>query len=117
MSEPGGALRYYLDEHMRPAIAEQLRARGIDVETTVEAGRAHQGHSDTSQLRYSTQVGRVLVTEDSDFVRLSQVLQPHAGVVYFPVQLGIGACVEYLELLALTTAPEEMRDQLVYGKW
>jgi len=114
MSEP---LRYYLDEHMRPAIAEQLRLRGIDVETTVEAGRAHQGFSDESQLQYAAQAGRVLVTEDSDFVRIGQTLQPHAGIVYFPVQLGIGACVQYLELLALTTTPDEMRNQLLYGRW
>ncbi len=114
MSEP---LRYYLDEHMRPAIAEQLRLRGIDVETTVEAGRAHQSFSDESQLQYAAQAGRVLVTEDSDFVRISQTLQPHAGIVYFPVQLGIGACVEYLELLALTTTADEMRNQLLYGRW
>jgi hypothetical protein len=31
MNEP---LRYFLDEHMRQAIAEQLRVRGIDAVTT-----------------------------------------------------------------------------------
>jgi hypothetical protein len=96
--------RYYMDEHMRPAIAEQLRVRGIDVQTTVEAGRAHQAYSDASQLAYATEQGRVLVSEDSD-------------VVYFPVQLSIGACLEYLELLALTTNADEMRNQLLYGRW
>lgn len=110
-------LRYFLDEHMRSAIAEQLRARGIDVETTVEAGRANQRLSDESQLEYATKAERVLVTEDSDFVRESQTHQPHAGVIYFPVQLSIGSCVDYLELLALTTAVQEMRNQLLYGRW
>ena len=114
MSEP---LCYYMDEHMRPTIAEQLRARGIDTQTTVEAGRAHQAYSDESQLAYATEQGRVFVSEDSDVVRLSQTQQPHAGVVYFPVQLSIGACVEYLELLALTTTADEMRNELLYGSW
>lgn len=59
----------------------------------------------------------MLVTEDSDFVQLATTGQSHAGIVYFPVHLDIGACTAYLELLALTTTPDEMRDQLFYGTW
>lgn len=59
----------------------------------------------------------MLVTEDHHFVALSQTRKPHAGVVYFPIKVDIGACVEYLELLALTTESDEMRDTLIYGKW
>ena len=94
-----------------------MRARGIDVLTTVEAGQANQKSPDEAQLRFATEAERVFVTEDSDFVQLSLSQQPHTGIVYFPVQLSIGACVEYLELLALTTTPEGMRDQLLYGRW
>lgn len=110
-------LRYFFDEHMRIAIAEQLRERGIDVLTTVEAGRANHRISDIDQLRFATQQGRVLVTEDSDYVAHSITQRPHAGIVYFPIKLGIGGCVEHLELLALTTDPHEMQDQLLYGRW
>ncbi|MFH1920766.1 MAG: hypothetical protein ABIP48_12860 [Planctomycetota bacterium] len=31
-------IRYHLDEHVDPAVAEGLRQRGVDVTTTVEAG-------------------------------------------------------------------------------
>lgn len=110
-------LSYYFDEHVRRAIAEQLRLRAKDVLTTVEAGRAHQGLQDQDQLTYAASLGRVIVTEDSDFVVLSNRPIPHAGIVYFPVQLSIGASIEYLELLARTTSPKEMRNQLVYGAW
>ena len=44
------ALRYYFDEHIDPAIAAGLRLRGIDVLTTEEAKRAHQGLDDPDQL-------------------------------------------------------------------
>jgi len=110
-------LHYYLDEHMRPAIAHQLRARGVDVMTTAEAGRAARRISDVDQLAFATANNQVLVTEDSDFVQLATAGQPHAGIVYFPVQLDIGACTAYLELLALTTTPDEMRNQLLFGAW
>lgn len=110
-------LRYFFDEHMPVAIAEQLRARGIDVLTALDAGRANQKIEDADQLRFATQVGCVLVTEDSDFVSLSASQQPHAGIVYFPIALDIGSCVEYLELLALTTVPDELHNVLLYGRW
>ncbi len=102
---------------MRSAITAQLRTRGLDALSTTEANRANQQYSDEEQLVYATDAGRVLVTEDSDFVVLSASVHPHAGIVYFPVQLSIGACVEYLELLALTTHPEEMRNQLIFARW
>lgn len=110
-------LRYYLDEHMHPAIAERLRTRGIDAVTTTEMGRANQGLADEDQLRFAVANQRILVTEDSDFVRLAATQQPHAGIVCFPIQLSIGACLAYLELLALTASPDEMRNQLLYGTW
>jgi hypothetical protein len=31
------AIKFHLDEHVHPAIAEGLRRRGIDVTTTIEA--------------------------------------------------------------------------------
>lgn len=55
-------LRYYLDEHIDPAISKGLRMRGIDVLTTEEAGRAHQGLTDSDQLAYAAAQERVLVT-------------------------------------------------------
>jgi predicted nuclease of predicted toxin-antitoxin system len=114
MAEP---LRYYFDEHIPAAIAEQLGARGIDVMTTAQAGRVNQEIGDDDQLTFAARLDRVFVTEDHHFVALSATHQLHAGVVYFPVKLNIGACVEYLELLALTASMEEMRNQLLFGKW
>jgi predicted nuclease of predicted toxin-antitoxin system len=110
-------LRYYLDEHIDPAISQGLRLRGIDVLTTEEAGRAHQGLSDAEQLAYAAAQGRVLVTRDSDFVELASKQLPHAGIVLLRQKLSIGEYIEYLELFAQTTSPEAMRNLLVYCKW
>lgn len=111
------ALRYYFDEHTHSAIARGLRARGIFVLTTKEAGRAHQSIYDDDQLAYAAAQGLVMVTSDRDYIRLAQEQQPHAGVVLLQQELSIGEYIEYLELLALTTSPESMRNTLVYCKW
>lgn len=55
-------LRYYLDEHIDPAVAAQLRARGVDAITAAEAGRAGQSIADIEQLAYAATQGRVMVT-------------------------------------------------------
>jgi len=53
-------VRYYLDEHIDPAIADGLRRRGIDVETTIESGHAQA--PDIEQLEFARSENRVIVT-------------------------------------------------------
>lgn len=110
-------LRYYFDEHIDVAIAVQLLARGIDVLTAQAVGRAGQKIPDSQQLAYATQLDRVIVTEDRDFVALAHTPVPHAGVILLQRALSIGQSVEYLELMAQVTAPDEVRDRLIYCDW
>lgn len=110
-------LRYFFDEHIPWAIADQLQRRGIDVLTAQGAGRANKEIPDEDQLAFAASVDRVLVTEDRDFIPLAQNQQPHAGIVMLQRPLSTGEYVEYLELLALTTEPHEMRNQLLYCDW
>src|SRR5690242_13486187 len=50
---PPTVLRYYLDEHLPPTIAEQLRYRGIDAISAVEAGMAARAIIDEEQLAFA----------------------------------------------------------------
>jgi predicted nuclease of predicted toxin-antitoxin system len=111
------ALRYYFDEHVLGAVARGLRKRGIDVLTAEEAGRAHKGIDDDDQPAYATEQGRVMVTGDRDYVLLARTQFPHAGVILLQKELSIGGFIEYLELFALTTTPEWMRNRLVFCDW
>ncbi len=61
-------LRFHLDEHIDTAIADGLRRRGIDVTTTAEAGL--RGAGDEAHVAFALSEGRVLVTNDADFLRL-----------------------------------------------
>jgi predicted nuclease of predicted toxin-antitoxin system len=110
-------LRYYFDEHVSAAIATQLRTRGVDVENAYEAGRAGRKISDNEQLEYATSQGRVLVSIDRDFARLNASQMAHAGIILLQRRLGIGQLVEYLELMANTTTPDQLQDQLIYCDW
>ena len=73
-------IRFHLDEHVHPAIADGLKRRGIDVTTTVQAGLVSA--SDDEQLAFTRVNHRVLVTHDADFLRLQEQGVPHAGIAY-----------------------------------
>jgi len=53
-------VRLYLDEHVQASLAQGLRARGVDVLTTQEAGNSSL--DDEGQLRFAAAHGRVLLS-------------------------------------------------------
>ena len=61
-------ISFYLDEHVARAVALGLRQRGIEVLTVQEAGLT--GESDLSHLALAAAQGRVIFTQDDDFLRL-----------------------------------------------
>lgn len=74
------AIKFHLDEHISSAIANGLKRRGIDVTTSLEAGLI--GATDEQQLEFARQTGRVMVTQDDDFLRLHASGFSHAGIAY-----------------------------------
>ena len=74
------ALKFRLDENCDPRVAAGLRLHGIDVTTTAEAGLLRA--SDDEQLVYATAQGRVIVTQDTDLLRLAAAGQEHPGIVF-----------------------------------
>jgi hypothetical protein len=63
-------LKFLLDEMYPPALAQSLRAGGIEVSTVAEQGLA--GRSDPDVLAAAAADGYVLVTENvSDFTRIA----------------------------------------------
>ena len=61
-------IRFHLDEHISAGIAAGLRRRNIDVTTAADAGLI--GATDVAHLEFAASWGRVVVTQDDDFLRL-----------------------------------------------
>lgn len=94
-------MRFYLDEHVPPVLADMLRSRGHDGLTTLSAGKT--GSTDEEQLRFATDGNRVLVTFDrQDFLTLSQrwaaERRRHSGII---VSKQLPASVVFRQLLRL----------------
>ena len=106
-------IRYHLDEHMHPAVAEGLRQRGVDVTTTVEAGLT--GASDEDQLAFAAAQGRVFVTRDRHFLVLDSEGVAHAGIAFWhSKRRNVGQLVLDLVLLWRAVSAEEMLGRVEY---
>jgi hypothetical protein len=103
------SIALYIDEQFPINLAVELRNHGVDVLTTQEAQRA--GTPDEDQLNYATTHGRVLVTQDKDFLELA-ISHYHLGIIYARQSLQPGIIVEDLVLIAKAAKPEELEQQI-----
>ena len=103
MSTP---VRFYLDEHLGRVVRRALRQRGVDVETVAEAGRL--GDSDTDHLAYAASTGRVVVTQDADFLRLHAEGHAHAGIAYVAQQTPTRRLLDGLFLIHAALSADDM---------
>jgi predicted nuclease of predicted toxin-antitoxin system len=71
-------IRFHLDENVSHAIASGIRRRGIDVTTTQEAGL--MGAIDEAHVAFALLAGRVIFTQDEDFLRIHAARIPHPGI-------------------------------------
>jgi hypothetical protein len=105
-------LRFYLDEHVHPAVAAGLRRRDVDVITTREAGLLSA--DDEAQLAYAFGEARVVFTQDEDFLRLHTGGVVHCGIAYAPQHTPVGHIVRGLMLLYEVLNLNDMRNRVEF---
>lgn len=111
------SIRLYVDVHVRRAITEGLRLRGVDVLTAQEDGARE--FDDPDLLERATALGRVLFTQDDDLLREAkqrqQTGETFAGVIYaHQLNLTTGQCIADLELIAQASEPAEWINRTEY---
>jgi predicted nuclease of predicted toxin-antitoxin system len=105
--------KFHLAENCDPRIAVGLRLHGIDVSTTAEAGLLRT--PDETQLAYAVANNRVVVTQDTDFLRLAAAGHEHRGIVFFATQTrSIGQVIRALQLIWEVYEEGEMRKGRVH---
>jgi len=111
------SVRLYADVHVRRAVIEGLRLRGIDILTAQEDRAAE--FFDPELLTRAAERGRVLFTQDEDLLaeaaRRQETGETFAGLVYaHQLNVTIGGVIADLELIAEATDIEEWTNAVVY---
>ncbi|MBI5410544.1 MAG: DUF5615 family PIN-like protein [Nitrospirae bacterium] len=99
-------IRFYMDEHVPKAVTEGLRRRGVEVVTVQELGL--QAADDKQHLERAAEEGRVVFTQDADFLRLHAAGVSHRGIVYTPQQTPVPYLLSSLMLIYDLLTPEDM---------
>jgi predicted nuclease of predicted toxin-antitoxin system len=107
----------YMDVHVPSAVTRGLRLRGVDVLTAQEDGT--DVWLDPHLLDRAMQLGRVVFTQDRDFLieaaRRQRQGEPFSGVIYIHQwDLIIGRCIDQRELLSRAGQSADFADQVWY---
>lgn len=105
-------IRFATDEHVAKAVISGLTKRGVDVLSTPAAQLL--GAGDLQHLDRAGNEGRVVFTQDTDFLRLHAAGMHHSGIVYAKPGTGVGTIVRGLLLIYELLAPEEMANHVEF---
>lgn len=117
-------MRLLLDEHLPPAVADRLGAKGHDVVAVARRSEL-RGASDLVVLAAATSEDRILVTADiGDFMRLAGRLaatgEHHPGIILVPTlsfptsSRRIGRLVSAIDALGREAGHEALRDRVAW---
>jgi predicted nuclease of predicted toxin-antitoxin system len=107
------AIRFHLDENCDPRIAVGLRALGVDVTTTAEAGLLQA--PDDQHFSFAIAHNRAIVTQDADFLRIAAAGTEHPGIAFYPPgSRTIGQVIRGVQLIWEVLEPAEMRNRVEF---
>lgn len=94
------SIRFFAEKHIPKSVTEALKLRSIDVIRAEDVGLSHS--DDEGIMAFAVSEGRILLTHDSDFVRIHHLYlrrgTTHYGIMYVvPALQGVvGEVVKHL---------------------
>jgi uncharacterized protein with PIN domain len=106
------SIKFYTDEHVSRAVVRGLRQRGVDVLTVHDAGLLRA--TDEQHLDRARSEGRVVFTQDEDFLALHAAGFHHAGIAYAPQGTSIGDIIRGIMLLYQILDTDDMKNHVEF---
>lgn len=106
-----------MDVHVPGPVTEGLRRRNIDVLTSQDDGT--DAWDDVRLMERATELGRVLVSQDKDLLRIVSEYQDRgelfSGLIFaHQLNIGIGDFIRDLEMIAFCCEPPDLANQVTY---
>lgn len=89
-----------------------MRARGVDVSRVQEEGL--RGADDDVLVKKAHSEGRVILTQDRDFLRLHAAGVAHSGIVYTPQQSSVSRLISGALLVYEILSAEDMMGHIEF---
>lgn len=107
-------MRIYADENIERSIIDGLRRRGVEVVSAREMG--YLGNSDEFHFKKASEIGAVILTHDTDFLRMAIGRKTkHRGIIFSNQKtISIGQCIRGVELIVNTLTCREMANHIEF---
>ncbi len=108
-----GKIKIYLDEDVRPIIAEILNERGYEAISTIKANMT--GKTDKEQIEFAIRNQMALCTHNiKDFVQLHKIYQKeHYGII-LSEQIPLKTFLRRLLIFLSKTNAEDIKRQIIW---
>ena len=73
-----------------------------------------RGATDEELLNHALSQGRVVLTQDADFLRLHAIGTSHSGIIYASQQTSVDKIIQGVMLIAEVLVVEEMIDHIEF---
>ena len=107
-------MKIYADENIECSIIDGLRRRKIEVVSAIELG--YIGKSDEFHLKKASEINAVILTHDSDFLRMA-IKQKiyHKGIIFsHQKDVSIGQCIRGVELIVSILTDKDMENHVEF---
>ena len=107
-------IKIYSDEDVNIAVTEGLKRRGIKAYSCQEAGNI--GLVDEDQIKYANSKRFVILTHDTDFLRIVHERRIcHSGIIFVPQnKLNVGETIRKIEFLVSIISEEDMENHVEF---
>ena len=108
-----GKVKIYLDEDVRPILADILRERGYDTISTLESKMI--GSTDKAQMDFAIQEERAILTHNiKDFVQMHRVYQDkHYGII-LSEQISLKELLRRILRFLAQTKSNKVKGQIIW---
>jgi len=107
-----GAIRFYTDEHIATAVIRGIRRHGIEVLSVPDTGMF--GATDDEHFMRAQADGRVIITQDQDFLAIAANNPGHGGIIFAAQSVRIGAMIAGVVRIHQTLDPPDMIGRVEY---
>jgi len=104
-------MKFLADEHIDKAVIVALKNR-LDIIGLDEIGK--RSLDDKKILEIAKTDNRIVITMDSDFLRLHAAGARHKGILFLTKLLDVGDIIREIEKIAITYKSEDIENTVLY---
>ncbi len=105
-------MKFLADEHIELSVVNGIKSLGVDIESIDLLGK--KGLDDRNILNFANENSEVVITRDSDFLRLHNKGMDHMGIIFIPTNLSIGEIIKEVEKISVLFDPADLQNTIIF---